>query len=1077
MNQAANTIANRLSLRPPQRTSLEILARICDIISLDKEADVAQALRAVQAEFATVTDFERDFPSLCFALATGVGKTRLMGGFIAYLFKAEGIRHFFVLAPNLTIYNKLITDFTPNTAKYVFQGIAEFAVNPPLIVTGENYLDGRGVRREEYLSGVDWGQDVHVNIFNISKITSTETPKGATKSNVPRFRRLQEYIGESYFEYLSKLDDLVLLMDESHRYRASAGMKAISELAPILGLELTATPHVERGAATEPFKNVIYSYPLSNAMADGFVKEPAVATRENFDIKNYDEGGLERLKLEDGVRIHENTKVELEVYARENGVPIVKAFMLVIARDTDHANALVKVMEDDTFFAGCYKGKVITVHSALKGEERDETVEQLIYVEKPDNPTEIVIHVNMLKEGWDVTNLYTIVPLRAANSRTLVEQSIGRGLRLPYGKRTGVGAVDRLTIVSHDRFQEIVDYANSPDSIIRGGLKVVYVSDERSKVVVVEPEIVNRIIETPAPGSSGEQRGLFETPKEQEAAKVTLEVIHREFERLPRSGDLSKPEIQKQIIEKVKTIITPAQKVLEGVGKEVDVAKVVAQTIALRSELSIDIPRITVQPVGDVTRGYREFKLDLASVRLQPVDNEILIQELHRREQHRLMSGTGIVPEDCLEDHLVRGLIDFNDICYDDHAELLYKLAGQAVAHLRSYLENEDEVLNVLQYHQQALVNLIHAQMQVHYEEKAAAYEAHVSKGFTTLRPNNYSAPAGESERDFRVPVSNKQDIRKMLFGGFRKCLYRVQKFDSDSERRFAVIVENDKDVLKWFKPAKGDFQIHYASDASYEPDFVVETKAGKLLCETKSASEMEDREVLAKAKAAAEWCKRATEHERKHGGKPWTYLLIPHDVITDNKTLQGMAATYAFTAGQTDIAAGESGAGAAAVPFRRVTAREEHKYRSSVPLLTLKAAAGAFSDPQHIEEGNWEWVAIETKRRLRPGMFVTQVIGRSMEPSIPDGAYCLFSAPVTGARQGKTVLAQLRDATDPETGERYTVKRYESEKTQAGDSWRHARITLKPVNPDFAPIVLTGAEEGRVQVVAELVEVLGVKA
>ena len=215
-------------------------------------------------------------------------------------------------------------------------------------------------------------------------------------------------------------------------------------------------------------------------------------------------------------------------------------------------------------------------------------------------------------------------------------------------------------------------------------------------------------------------------------------------------------------------------------------AEVVAKTITLRNELSIDIPRITVQPVGDVTRGYREFKLNLAGVRLQPVDNEILIQELHRREQHRLMSGTGIVPEEKLEDYLVRGLIDFNDICYDDHAGLLYNLAGQVVAHLRSYLKNEDEVLNVLQYHQQALVNLTHAQMQEHYEEKAAAYEAHVSKGFTTLRPNNYSAPAGETERDFRAPVTDKQDIRKMLFAGFGKCLYRVQKFDSDSERRFA---------------------------------------------------------------------------------------------------------------------------------------------------------------------------------------------------------------------------------------------------------------------------------------------------
>ena len=689
-------------------------------------------------------------------------------------------------------------------------------------------------------------------------------------------------------------------MDESHRYRASAGMKAISELKPILGLELTATPQVEKGGTQEAFRNVIYSYPLSNAMADGFVKEPAVATRENFDVRNYDDAGLERLKLEDGVRIHENTKVELEIYARENGRPIVKPFLLIIARDTEHANSLMKIIEDETFFEGRYKGKVIQVHSKQSGEEKDETIEQLINVEKPENPTEIVIHVNMLKEGWDVTNLYTIVPLRAANSKTLVEQSIGRGLHLPYGKRTEVGPVDRLTIVSHDKFQEIVDYANSPDSIIRGGLTVIHITDDRNKVYVAEPEIMNRVSEGltayDKSEGTGKQAMLFENSKEQEAAKATLEVIRREFERLPRSSDLTKPEIQQQIVEKVKEIITPVQKELEGIGEKVDVAKVVASTITLRNELSIDIPRIIVQPVGDVTRRYREFSLNLSSIRLLPVDNEILIQELHRREQHRLMSGTGILPEERLEDYLVRGLIDFNDICYDDHAELLYKLAGQVVAHLRSYLNSEDEVVNVLQYHQQSLVNLIHAQMQEHYEEKAAAYEAHVSKGFTTLRPNNYSAPAGESERDFRAPVSDKHDIRKMLFSGFRKCLYRVQKFDSDSERRFAVILENDKEVTKWFKPAKGNFQIHYTSDASYEPDFVAETESTKFLCETKSAAEMTDKEVQAKAKAALEWCKNATAHEQKHSGKPWSYLLIPHDIISDNKTLQGLAASCTYS-------------------------------------------------------------------------------------------------------------------------------------------------------------------------------------
>jgi SOS-response transcriptional repressor LexA len=176
----------------------------------------------------------------------------------------------------------------------------------------------------------------------------------------------------------------------------------------------------------------------------------------------------------------------------------------------------------------------------------------------------------------------------------------------------------------------------------------------------------------------------------------------------------------------------------------------------------------------------------------------------------------------------------------------------------------------------------------------------------------------------------------------------------------------------------------------------------------------------------------------------------------------------------------GEAKAAPAKVlPFRPRTVEPmlADRYLTCVPLVPLNAAAGAFSDPQHIEDDSFEWVAVESRHRLRKGMFVAQVVGKSMEPAIPDGAWCLFRAPVEGTRQGKTVLVQLRDATDPETGQRYTVKRYESEKAAKGETWRHERITLKPVNPDFEPIVLTGTDEQELHVVADLVEVLAADA
>ena len=158
MNRHVNVVAGRLSLRPPQRQSLEVLERITEIVPPKKGTDLNAALAAISSEFPTVTDFEREFPSLCFALATGVGKTRLMGAFISYLHLAHGINHFFVLAPNLTIYNKLIADFTPNTPKHVFIGIAEFATEPPTIITGDNYKSGVAARLTS-LPGIE--QELH----------------------------------------------------------------------------------------------------------------------------------------------------------------------------------------------------------------------------------------------------------------------------------------------------------------------------------------------------------------------------------------------------------------------------------------------------------------------------------------------------------------------------------------------------------------------------------------------------------------------------------------------------------------------------------------------------------------------------------------------------------------------------------------------------------------------------------------------------------------------------------------------------------------------------------------------------
>ena len=903
-DRIARTISQRLSLRKPQSESLEILADVLSRIEMTKGGDGAAALATIRDLYPTVESFEREFPSLCFALATGVGKTRLMGAFISYLYLTGKSRHFFVLAPNTTIYEKLISDFSPESPKYVFKGVAEFAANPPLIVTGDNYESGVGVRYETGRSTDIFGSDVHINIFNVDKINKEESPRGK-----PKMKRLQETIGESYYEYLSKLDDLVLLMDEAHRYRASAGATAIDGLKPILGLELTATPKTV-GARSVPFKNVIYNFTLGQAMADGLVKEPAVATRKDFDPKSVDERELERIKLEDAVHHHDHVAVELDRYHRTTGAPKVTPFILVVATDTTEAKRLREVIESDEFFKARFKGKVAEVHSAMRGEESEEATARLVALEK-DGRTEIVIHVNKLKEGWDVTNLYTIVPLRASASEILTEQTLGRGLRLPFGKRVSKGgdddfaAVDRLTVIAHERFDDIIAKAREPGSIV---MKTVEIGEGgeisgSGATLVSAPSVAEMIVtgrQPDIPGFVAEPRAkyVFKSVQEGKAAEVTLEVIRRYERRLGSAEGLRSADVQKQIADEVRELVRPVQGDLEGFIEEPRIEEIV-QTVAITvADGTISIPQIVVLPKKTVTFTFEDFDLDsLSSINMRPIEDGIIIEDLRTQARTYLARSVDDPREGRAEDYLLRYLIERNEIDYDAHAALLYKLAGQVVGRLKLYLADDAEVENVLLRNGRQLADFIFAQMMNHYRETPLGeddYEVTITRGFMLLQAQAMNVPAGHRVRDFKQAVAPLSDTRKHVFGGFKKCCYSIQKFDTDPERRLAVTIDADPTAEKWVKPASKQFRIDYRSGEAYEPDFVVETKTRMLICEVKASNEVDDATVQAKAAAATKWCKTATQHAPGGGTKPWSYLLIPDDQIRGNATLDGLVARFA---------------------------------------------------------------------------------------------------------------------------------------------------------------------------------------
>jgi len=246
------------------------------------------------------------------------------------------------------------------------------------------------------------------------------------------------------------------------------------------------------------------------------------------------------------------------------------------------------------------------------------------------------------------------------------------------------------------------------------------------------------------------------------------------------------------------------------------------------------------------------------------------------------------IKEQRLEDYLVRGLVDFDDVSYDDHAELLYELAGQAVRHFRGYLSEED-TRRVLQSYQKAIAVNIHAQMHEpgHYWEDVEGYKTVISAGFTPLKAGAYSASVVDTVLDLRSEPRDKTKIAQLLYGGCARCLYRTQRFQSDTERRLAIIV--DRDSLRWFKPLRDQFLIEYRNLnvlSQYVPDFVAEAADVIWMLESKARKDLETTEVAAKRAAAEEWCQHASKHAATYGGKPWKYALIPHDVVDENMDL-----------------------------------------------------------------------------------------------------------------------------------------------------------------------------------------------
>jgi type III restriction enzyme len=860
-----------MSLRTPQEEALSYLDAIsthCDYKRDDKETVEAAASEYSENNRKVRTKF--DFPSFCYAMATGIGKTRLMGACIYYLYKTKGYKHFFILAPGNTIYDKLRKESNPAHPKYIFKGL-EAEMGRPRVWDGENY-DQYPVKYEQGSLFVDHTSEIQLFIFNIGKIFNSKTD---TQFN---FHKFKETLGASFADVLAQFDDLVICMDEAHHYYAPASMKAINYLRPILGLEFTATPKSP--------SNVIYSYDVARGAAEGYLKIPVVMGRSN--IAGYSQDDIEEMKIRDGLTLHEHRKTVLREYCANNELDYVKPIVLIACKDTEHAKKIRALIDSDDFMNGKYKGKVIEIHSKQTGEESEENVRLLLSIESAANPIEIVLHVYKLKEGWDVNNLFTIIPLNAAKSDILAMQTIGRGLRLPFGEQTGNEDLDTLDIVAHDHYRELVDEIRNSDIFRYRDLDKSGVEDSESVDVSSTFEegqlsFVDEAI-TAAGIKSFDQVRNPQTQLEIYQAYVKNFMASQQKNR--KSDDpnqLSLFDVAPEVMQTGETqaaSTAPDSATAPAPGNKAGSRRPMTQeeftkTVTEYSAKAISVPKILVQTTSEVKFNRFEVKCTIQ-------DFEIATAKIERFDainQHLLtvVDAQALEVEDARNTLACMLLDSISELSYDD-ADFIIDVVEQYLAQIPG---DEEEKKKIVRRYAGLIVNDIKKQIYAHMDRKTQ--DVHIVQKDLIVFRKFVKNVKKDGQVRYDKPFTDKSNIKKYLFTGYKKSYYPANAFDSDTERQFSIILEEDPDVIRWIKPPLNQLRLFWKAGQQYNPDFLVETTTGKYMVEVKALNEVNNEEVVSKAREGIRWCTFATTADPDH--KSWEYRLISDDNIHPGNT------------------------------------------------------------------------------------------------------------------------------------------------------------------------------------------------
>jgi len=808
--------------------------------------DLRKPNAAALAKVAEALEFAPPGAELVAKLATGVGKTYIAGGLLDYL-QRQGVRNVVIITPGSTIQRKTVANLTPGHPKYL-RGLQ----SRPVVITLDDVETGTV------------GQALRdPDAFKVFVLTVQSLLRPDTKDN-RRAHRPHEMLGEALSAYLATCGDLVVIADEHHTYFGSTAKRfqaAVEDLMPTAVVGLTATPH----PSTEP--HVVYRYELAEAIADGYVKIPVLVARTDGhkDL---------RTELADGVALLDAKVTAMQAYCDTTQQPYVRPVMFVVAEKIDEAARIRDMLVGPDLLGD--PDQVLLVTS----DQTDDVVGQLDALEDDGSKVRAVVSVSMLKEGWDVRNIYVIAAVRALESDLLTEQILGRGLRLPFGKRTGVGMLDTVEVISHASFRDLLRDAEA--------LLMQTLGQRAAEAIAAG---------VTTPGVAGEQV----TPDNATAAADggAQEVLFS----LPGAADLTWGQDGSVEVDDA----DHGSHQVGGIGTvDARLAAAAATTQTLNTvlvprrhpnvPLPLFIPRVTVKMVRDpfslaqidtldVEARGRRFSSDNAPTLTRKAieayrDDTGVHIDIQDRSDAAVAASQTRMPFDTIESDLVSRLMASNAVA----ATTVEMNAATRIA--RAFLlgaQVTEQTPWRPEHGRLASTSLV--------EWIGGKQTASPRRNVTEITQVRWPDPP---EMHNGTPPADRHKITRSAeftvgypYRGWTRGLYDTCSFDAYStEFRLAQLLDNSGPGIRaWVRLTRNvPLIIAYQSGAgtrTYYPDFIVIDEPGVYwIVEGKRDDEMTSDVVLAKRDAAAAWVK--TVNTSGQVQDEWGYLLASEAVIKD---------------------------------------------------------------------------------------------------------------------------------------------------------------------------------------------------